>query len=320
MEHKLSFKNYLSKIDLLKGEIKKNFSGKEKIIENFLLAFFSGLHVLIEDIPGVGKTTLAKTLAGCTGMDFSRIQFTPDLLPGDITGMTVWSVEKKDFVFKSGPIMHQFILADEINRASARTQSSLLEAMQEDTVTVDGKTYKLPQPFFVAATQNPLNFAGTFQLPEAQLDRFGISFSIGYPDIDDELDIIEKHKKENPLEYIKAVMKTDEILKIRKTVKDIYIDEKVKRYIVQIVNSTRNNENIKLGLSPRAALHITNAAQCFAFLSDRDFVIPEDIMEISHIVISHKLILSPKAKLDNLNANQIVNSIISAVPKPAGIK
>ncbi|MBN2547139.1 MAG: MoxR family ATPase [Spirochaetes bacterium] len=310
----------MAKIDLLKKEIRRNFIGKEKIAEYILLALFSGLHVLIEDIPGVGKTTLAKTLAKCTGMDFSRIQFTPDLLPGDITGMTIWSVEKKDFVFKSGPVMHQFILADEINRASARTQSSLLEAMQEDTVTIDGKTYRLPQPFFVVATQNPLNFAGTFQLPEAQVDRFGISFSIGYPEIDDELDIIEKHKKDDPLENIKAVMKPEEILKIRNIIKNIYIDEKIKRYIIQIVTSTRNNENIKLGLSPRASLHITNASQYIAFTSNRDFVIPEDIMEISQIVISHKLILSPKAKLENLNANQIINSIISAIPKPAGIK
>ena len=189
----------------IENEIEKVFVGKKETVELLLTGFFTGLHVLIEDIPGVGKTTLARSLAISAGLDFGRIQFTPDLLPGDITGMTIWNQDKREFVFKEGAVMHQFILADEINRASARTQAALLEAMQERSVTVDGRTYILPEPFFVIATQNPVHFAGTFLLPEAQIDRFGISFSLGYPELENEILILDRFKESDPMQLLSSV-------------------------------------------------------------------------------------------------------------------
>ena len=312
-------KKLLNQIEELKKQIGTVFVGKEKEIHYLLIGFFSGLHVLIEDIPGVGKTTLSKILAKSSGLDLSRIQFTPDLLPGDVIGMTVWSIEKHDFIFKEGAIMHQFILADEINRASARTQSSLLEAMQEGAITVDGKTYRLPEPFFVIATQNPVSFAGTFQLPEAQVDRFGISFSLGYPDENEEMIILERFREEDLIDKKKAVITSSEIIKINELIRKVHADEKLKSYLVKIANQTRNNSLLKLGMSPRATQHLLRASQAEAFLSGRDFIIPEDVINVSKIVLGHRLIISAEAKMENKGIGDILDSLMREIAIPTGL-
>ena len=276
-------------------------------------------HVLIEDVPGVGKTTLARSLAKSVGLDFGRIQFTPDLLPGDVIGMTIWSAEKKEFLFKAGAIMHQFVLADEINRASPRTQSSLLEAMQEQSVTVDGQTYDLPQPFFVIATQNPMSFLGAFALPEGELDRFGISFTLGYPGEQDETLILERFQERDPLDNLQPAVDYREVVEIRSMVRRVFVSEKVKHFIVGISKASRGNRNIKLGLSPRATLHLLIAAQATALLTKRQFVIPEDVITIAPYVLEHRLVLSSEAQINNVTPREVVAKILQAIPIPAGL-
>ena len=303
----------------LTSQIASVFVGSSEIIHNLLIGFFGGMHVLIEDIPGVGKTTLAISLAKSTGLDFGRIQFTPDILPGDILGMTVWSVEKRDFLFKPGAIMHQFILADEINRASARTQSSLLEAMQEERVTVDGVTHELPRPFFVIATQNPISFTGTFLLPESQADRFGLSFSIGYPYPENEIAILERFSESNPLDDLEPVSDAAEIIELRREVGTIHVERSVKDLIVRIASATRESRRIKLGVSPRGTQHMLRAAQCQAMLEGRDFVIPEDVVRTAPLVIPHRLVLSGEAKMENMSAHAVLQEIVGRIPLPTGV-
>ncbi|MFP4362974.1 MAG: AAA family ATPase [Spirochaetia bacterium] len=294
------------------------FVGKENEIELLFIGFLSGLHVLLEDIPGVGKTTLSRTIAISAGMDFGRIQFTPDLLPGDITGMTVWSQKKRDFVFKTGAIMHQFILADEINRASARTQASMLEGMQEHAVTVDGVTYKLPSPFFVIATQNPSSFAGTFLLPEAQVDRFGVSISLGYPNPQEEDRILHRFQESNPIHDLTPVSNTQEITEAQKAIHSVFVSPQVRKFVIDIAQRTRSNEYVRLGMSPRASRHLLLAAQSKAAITGRDFVIPEDVVAVTPSVLSHRLILTPEARLNNRTAKQIIDSILDKTPIPSG--
>ncbi|HOV64971.1 MAG TPA: MoxR family ATPase, partial [Spirochaetia bacterium] len=291
----------------------------EEAVRLLLAGFISSLPVLIEDIPGVGKTTLARALAAATGLDFGRIQFTPDLLPGDIIGMTIWSQEKRDFVFKPGSIMHQFILADEINRASARTQSALLEAMQEGAVSVDSVSYPLPDPFFLVATQNPLSFAGTFKLPEAQVDRFGISFSIGYPDDEQEETIIRQYEINSLLKDTAKVMAPIELKEVRKEVRSVRADDKVVRYIVQIANETRRSRRLKAGISPRASQHLFRAAQASAFLGGRDYVLPEDVRSMAIPVLNHRIVLSAEARLENESNARVIDSLLRSLPMPSGI-
>ncbi len=305
-------------VNKLIKEISKVFVGTENSIKKLLLGYLSGLHVLIEDIPGVGKTTLARTLAKVVNLDFGRIQFTPDLLPGDVLGMTIWSIEKKDFIFKKGAIMHQFVLADEINRASAQTQSALLEAMQEGSVTVDGTTYYLPEPFFVIATQNPISFVGTFQLPEAQIDRFGISFSLGYPGADDEFKILERFQESNPLEELKPVASPEDIIGLRQLVRKVQANANIKEYLVKIADSTRKSTKIKLGMSPRATQHILLVSQANALIAGRDFIIPEDITANALDVLAHRIILSAEARMENLSSRNVVNEIIKNLNMPSG--
>jgi MoxR-like ATPase len=295
------------------------FVGKESQIHTLLVAFSAGLHVLIEDVPGVGKTTLARCLAASVDLDFGRIQFTPDLLPGDITGMTIWSPEKRQFLYKEGALMHQFVLADEINRASPRTQSSLLEAMQEGSVTVDGTTHKLPQPFFVIATQNPATFLGAFPLPEGELDRFGISFSLGYPDGEDEMEILSRFQEQDPLLELRAVTEPESILEIRQSIRRVHLSAAVKRFITDIASETRTNSHLKLGMSPRASQHLMLAAQGEAFFKGRDFVIPEDVLELAPAVLAHRLILSAEARMENMHPRQIVSRLLGKVKIPTGL-
>jgi MoxR-like ATPase len=303
----------------IQENIGKVFVGKSERIGLMIIGFISGLHVLIEDIPGVGKTTLARSLAKSVGLDFGRIQFTPDLLPGDIVGMTIWQQEKRDFAYKEGAIMHQFILADEINRASPRTQSSLLEAMEEGSVTVDGVTYHLPQPFFVIATQNPVNFLGAFPLPEAQVDRFGISFSLGYPDAGEEVEVLSRFQADDPLEDLQAVCSPNEIIEARGHVRRVRVDDKIKSYIVELTSSSRRDPQIKLGLSPRATQHLLLASQTKAHVEGRGYVIPEDVLAVAEGVLSHRLILSAEAKMENKTPSDMVGIMRDRIAIPTGL-
>ena len=306
-------------IGKIQDSISGVFVGKQDQIKVLLTGFSAGLHVLIEDVPGVGKTTLARCLAASVGLDFGRIQFTPDLLPGDVVGMTIWSQEKQEFVFKEGAIMHQFVLADEVNRASPRTQSSLLEAMQEQSVTIDGRTYRVPQPFFVIATQNPVTFLGAFALPEGELDRFGISFSLGYPGEDEENEILGRFQEADPLLATEPVTNPEEIQSIRKMVRSVFVHEKVKSFIVQVSKKTRGNRNMKLGLSPRASLHLLAASQATALIDGRSFVAPEDVIAVAPNVLAHRIILSSEAQMNNLNAHDVIRKVIESVPIPTGL-
>jgi MoxR-like ATPase len=306
-------------IQTIAANISKVFVGKEAQIHTLLVAFSAGLHVLIEDVPGVGKTTLARCLAVSTGLDFGRIQFTPDLLPGDITGMTIWSPEKREFVYKAGALMHQFVLADEINRASPRTQSSLLEVMQEGSVTIDGTTHRLPQPFFVIATQNPTSFLGAFPLPEGELDRFGVSFSLGYPGGEDEMEILSRFQQKDPLQEMRAISAPETVQGIRTSIRSIHVADGVKRFIAEIASETRTSSHLKLGMSPRASQHLMLAAQGEAFFRDRDFVIPEDVLELAPAVLAHRLILSAEARMDGIDPRQVVSRILWKVKIPTGL-
>jgi MoxR-like ATPase len=307
-------------VDRIIDNISSVFVGKEAQIKTMIVGFLSGLHVLIEDVPGVGKTTLAKCLASSVDLDFGRIQFTPDLLPGDIVGMTTWNQEKREFIYKAGAIMHQFILADEINRASPRTQSSLLEAMEERSVTVDAITYSLPAPFFVIATQNPVHFVGAFPLPENQVDRFGISFSMGYPTEENEVEILSRFQKNNPLQSLESVCSPEEVKEIRNEVRQVHVEESIKQFIIRLSGETRKSGLVKLGLSPRASQHLLLASQTRAYMARREFVIPEDVLEMAHAVLAHRLILSAEARMENKSPYEIIDSMKDRIPIPTGIK
>lgn len=306
-------------VEDLTSTIQTVFVGKRRSIHHLIIGFLSGLHVLIEDIPGLGKTTLAMTLARASGLDFGRVQFTPDILPGDILGMNVWSAEKREFIFKEGAIMHQFVLADEINRASARTQSSLLEAMQEHTITIDGNTITLPEPFFVVATQNPSTFAGTFLLPESQTDRFGISLSIGYPASGEEITILERFKVDSPIADVTPVTSGEEILSMRRTARLVRTDGKIDEFLVAIAEETRKSGKIRLGMSPRATQHLLLASQTQALTEGRDYVIPEDVLDVVHAVLAHRLVLSAEARVGNQNNHAVIDEVLKRVPVPTGI-
>lgn len=306
-------------IQKIEDTITRVFVGKDRVIRLLLTGFVSSLHVLIEDVPGVGKTTLARSLAASLGMDFSRIQFTPDLLPGDIVGMNVWNQSRNEFVFKQGAIMHQFVLADEINRASPRTQSSLLEAMQEESVTIDGTTYPLPKPFFVIATQNPSSFTGSFHLPEGEIDRFGVSFSIGYPSDEDEMEILSRFQDDNPFAEIGPVVTPQEVGQIRAAVRRVFIDPKVKEFLIEIVKKTRNNKFLHLGASPRASQHLQRAAQGNAMMNGRTFVVPEDVVELAAPVLAHRVLLSAESKMANKAPHSIIEEIVRDCRMPVGI-
>ncbi len=306
-------------IESVRDEVRKAFVGSPSALDTILVGFITGLHVLIEDIPGVGKTTLARSLARASGLDFARIQFSPDLLPGDVTGMSVWAQDRHDFVFKPGAIMHQFILADELNRASARTQSALLESMQEQSVSVDGTTYPLPQPFFLIATQNPLQFAGTFRLPEGQLDRFGLSVSFGYPSADDESRILELMEHEYPVDKLQAVIDADAVVGARAMTLAVRVDAKIRQFLIAIADRSRKNPHVRLGMSPRATGHLLRASQGVALVNGRGYVIPEDVASIAPAVLRHRLILSPEARMEEKSSARVVDEILSAIPLPTGV-
>ncbi len=304
------------------------FVGSTKAVRLAVLGLVSGLHVLVEDIPGVGKTTLALALSRAAGLDFSRIQFTPDLLPGDVLGMNVWDAGRREFVYKAGPIAANFVLADELNRASPRTQSAFLEAMQEGKTTIDGRTVDLPSPFFLMATQNPQNFGGTFPLPEAELDRFGLSFSIGYPSGEEESEILRRWTPKDAAAAVAPIVTPWEgesassrvaVERARKAVLAVRVSPALRDYIVTIARATRSSAEIRLGASPRAAAFLQHAARAEAALRGRSFAIPEDVEAVAPAVLAHRLALSSQARLAGTDAVRIATALVASVGKPTGL-
>ncbi|HUX14310.1 MAG TPA: MoxR family ATPase [Spirochaetia bacterium] len=311
--------DFARRVARISDSICRVFVGKRSSVDLLLTGVIAGLHVLIEDVPGVGKTTLAKSLSVSLGLDFSRIQFTPDLLPGDIIGMTVWKPDTQEFVFKSGAIMHQFILADEINRASPRTQSSLLEAMQEQAVTVDGHTYHLPEPFIVIATQNPSTFMGAFQLPEGELDRFGIALSLGYPDPAGEEEILRRFQTETSTPDIRPQISPSELEEIQRLVRTVEISDSVRSFMISVVRKTRETPLIQLGASPRAAVQLQRASQGHAFMSGRHFVMPEDVVALAPSVLAHRVNLSAEARVGATSGAEVIEQLVKECRLPVGI-
>jgi MoxR-like ATPase len=313
--------NELSK--RLINNVEKAIVGKRKQLILSLVSWFSGGHILLEDVPGVAKTMLARALARSLGCSFKRIQCTPDLLPSDITGASVFNPQTVQFEFRPGPIFTQILLADEINRATPRTQAALLEAMAEGRVSVDGITHTLNPPFLVIATQNPIDHEGTFPLPEAQLDRFLMKFSLGYPSMDEEMRMLELLQREHPIESIEPVATAEELIAAQKAVHEVYVDAKVRQYLLQIVHDSRSHEGLALGGSPRASIALMRSAQAMAAVLGRNYVLPDDIKKVAGAVMGHRLILKPESRLRKVTTQSVLDEIISeiAVPSvsPAGV-
>jgi len=273
-------------------------------------------HVLIEDVPGVGKTVLAKAVARTLGTSFKRIQFTPDLLPSDVTGVSIFDQQRNQFEYRPGPIVAQLVLADEINRATPKTQSALLEAMEERQVTVDGQTYALPEPFVVLATENPIEYEGTFPLPEAQLDRFLVRISMGYPGRQNELEMLERQHREHPLDDLRQVVRVEELLLAQAAIKEIHVAAAVAEYVVSLVEATRHHADVYLGASPRGSLALYNAARAWAALAGRDYVIPDDVKALAEPTLAHRVIVTPSARMRHVDGRAVIGSLLGAVPVP----
>jgi MoxR-like ATPase len=290
--------------------------GKRNVVELMLVALLCDGHILLEDVPGIGKTTLAKALARSIDCSFARIQFTPDLLPSDVTGINFFNQKEQAFEFRPGPVFSQILLADEINRATPRTQSSLLEAMQEHQITLDGETTDLPSPFLVIATQNPIELEGTFPLPEAQLDRFLLQLTLGYPTLEEEEEILLRYEQQDPMIELKSVADAAAIRALQAEVRGVHVSEPVRRYILDVVRSTRDHDAVELGVSPRGSLALYRAGQALAALRGRDFVIPSDIQHLSPALLTHRIHISPQTRLRGRTPAQIVAEIAERVPVP----
>ncbi len=303
-------------INKLRDQINDYFVGKEEVVEDVLTCLLAGGHVLLEDVPGVGKTTLAKVLAKSVDMSFGRIQFTPDTLPGDVVGVSIYNMKTSEFEYKEGAIMHQIILADEINRTSPKTQSALLEAMAEESVTVDGKHYDLPKPFMVLATQNPVEFIGTFPLPEASVDRFMMRLSIGYPKEEEEVRLAKNILEGKDFETIQSVCNAQDILKLREEVAKIAISDKVISYAREIIDYTRHEQRFVIGASPRAFLSLIRASQARAYLQGRDYVKPDDVKAVAVNVLHHRLSLTPDAKIKKEKTDSVIKELVLKAKVP----
>jgi MoxR-like ATPase len=298
------------------GNVEKVIVGKAEPVAFSLIAVICRGHVLIEDVPGVGKTVLTKAIARSIGCTFKRIQFTPDLLPSDVTGVSIYNQKTGNFEFRPGPIMAQIVLADEVNRATPKTQSALLEAMEESQMTVDGSSYKLPEPFMVMATQNPIEYEGTFPLPEAQLDRFMMNIKIGYPKPIDEMNILDSQQHHHPLEDLAQIMSAEELITIQHQVRAVHVDPSIREYIVSIANATRSHQNIYLGVSPRGSLALFRASQALAAMRGRGYVIPDDIKLLAKPTLAHRIIVTPAARVRSITSTTILEEILQAIPVP----
>jgi MoxR-like ATPase len=292
--------------------------GKRPTIELVVVGLLCQGHILIEDVPGVGKTVLARSLARSLDCSFNRLQFTPDMLPSDVTGVPIYDQSRKEFEFRPGPVFAQVVLVDEINRATPKTQAALLEAMEERQVTIDGVTHALPLPFMVLATQNPIEYEGTFPLPEAQLDRFLLRVRLGYPGLSEEIEVLERQQLRHPLEALGAVVTVEELLGAIQTIRTVFVSAALKRYIVELVERTRQNADVYLGASPRGSLALFRTGQALAALAGRDYVLPDDIKRLAVPVLAHRVIVGPAARLRELSAEKIVQEIVAGLPVPGG--
>lgn len=311
-----SVQDLASAVQRVVSNVERVIVGKAEPVAFSLIAVICRGHILIEDVPGVGKTVLTKAIARSIGCTFKRIQFTPDLLPSDVTGVSIYNQKTSNFEFRPGPIMAQIVLADEINRATPKTQSALLEAMEEGQVTVDGVSYHLPEPFMVMATQNPIEYEGTFPLPEAQLDRFMMNISLGYPKSADEMNILDSHQHHHPLDDLAQIMTADELTGIQQQVRNIHVDASIREYIVAIANATRNHTNIYLGASPRGSLALFRATQALAAMHGRGYVIPDDVKLLVKPTLAHRIIVTPAARVRSITSTAILEEILQIVPVP----
>ncbi|OIK15895.1 AAA family ATPase [Bacillus sp. MUM 116] len=312
----MSLENMNPTTERILMNIEKVMIGKRHVAELSLVALLAGGHVLLEDVPGVGKTMMVRALAKSVNAKFRRIQFTPDLLPSDVTGISIYNPKEMEFQFRPGPLMGNIILADEINRTSPKTQSALLEGMEEASVTIDGVTHKLEQPFFVMATQNPIEYEGTYPLPEAQLDRFLLKMKMGYPNLREEIEVLNRAQKTPPIHELEPVIDLNGLLLLQKEIKEVFVDDTIKRYIVDIVSRTRGHGNVYLGASPRGSIALMKAAQAYAFMYGRDYVLPDDIQYLAPFVLSHRIILKSEAKFEGISAEEVINGVVGRVPVP----
>jgi MoxR-like ATPase len=300
----------------LLDNINKVIVGKERVVELSLIALIAQGHLLIEDVPGLGKTTLAKAIAISSGCSFKRIQFVPDLLPSDITGVNIYNQKTGDFEFRQGPLMTQLVLADEINRAPSKTQAALLESMEEGKVTVDGVTHDLSRPFFIIATLNPVEYHGIFPLPEAELDRFMVRVTLGYATFEEEMDIIGRQEKQKPIDEVTAVTSPEELIFVQDEAKSIFVDPLVRQYIVSLTHASRQRQDIALGASHRGSLSLFRASQALALIRGREFVVPDDVKELAVAVLAHRLILTPEARARGMDGSRVVTSMIDNLTVP----
>lgn len=307
---------YNSKLSNLFTNIQKVMIGKDEVTTLTVVSLLAKGHVLLEDVPGVGKTMLVRALAKSVDCEFKRIQFTPDLLPSDVTGVSIYNPKEAEFEFRPGPILGNIVLADEINRTSPKTQSSLLEGMEESSVTVDGVTLTLKDPFFVIATQNPIEYEGTYPLPEAQLDRFLLKLSMGYPTPQEELEMLGTVSKGHPIHELESVMTKDELVDLQNQVENVHIEQNVQRYIISIVSETRKHPSAYLGVSPRGSIALMKAAKAYAFINDRDYVIPDDVKYLAPFVLSHRMILTSEAKFEGVTSAQLISELLQKVSIP----
>lgn len=306
----------IEKVQKIIDNVEKVILGKNRVIKLALAAMMAEGHILFEDVPGVGKTILVRSLARSIGCSFKRVQFTPDLLPSDITGVSIYNQKNNEFEFREGPILSQVVLADEINRATPRTQSALLESMAEKQITVEGISRRLADPFIVMATQNPIEYDGTFPLPEAQLDRFLIRLEIGYPESVDEQQILENLQLQHPVETLEAVMTDQEFIELQDDVKKVHVDQKLRKYIVELVNQSRNHSDLELGASPRGSIALMKMAQAWAVVNERDYIIPDDIKVIAPAVLAHRLIIKSKSRLRGADKEKIIDEIVRRTEVP----